>query len=215
MSSSGEVTSRSTSEAAKNFFSKTHIIYLFNFIQNLVLAVVVTAVYTSIMINNGQSPQVSDIPLNLTTMTNMTYQQVVSTINSQIFQLQGNDPIIVEPDGIKVGYSLADLRKFLDDIGPIDVSYRLEAFDCDDFAYVLLGKEREWFGKNSPQSLGGSTFAWISGDLRLYNETEQYGHAMNLFIDNEKKVWLIEPQNYKIYPVSQLSEESIIDFILM
>lgn len=212
MSSSG---SNSASEAAKNFFSKTSVIYIANFIQNLVIAVVVTAVYTSIMVNNGQTPGKVDLPIDLQSMTNLSYSQVNELIDYKLDLSRGLPNIVMVPDAVKAGYSVDVLRKFLNQTGPIDVSYRLEAFDCDDFAYVLLGREREWFGRNSPQSLGGSTFGWVSGDLRFNNETEIIGHAMNIFIDNYSQVWFVEPQNYNIYHSSQLSQNSIIDFILM
>jgi hypothetical protein len=212
MSSSG---SNSASEAAKNFFSKTSVIYLANFIQNLVIAVVVTAVYTSIMVNNGQTPTKIDLPIDLESMQNFTYLQVRDIIDFNLDLPRGPPWTQMIPDATKSGYPVDTLRKFMDLTGPIDLSYRLEAFDCDDFAYVLLGREREWFGKNSPQSLGGSTFGYVSGDLRLNNETEIMGHAMNIFIDNYSQIWFVEPQTYQIFHYSRLSDDSYIDFIMM
>jgi hypothetical protein len=212
MSSSG---SNSASEAAKNFFSKTSVIYVANFIQNLVIAVVVTAVYTSIMANNGQTPTKIDLPIDLPSMTNFTYFQVRDLMDSNFDLPKGKPWTQMIPDALKSGYPVETLRKFLNLAGPINVPYRLEAFDCDDYAYVLLGREREWFGKNSPEDKGGSTFGYVSGDLRLNNETEVVGHAMNIFVDNYAQVWFVEPQNYNIYHSSRLSDASYIDFILM
>ena len=59
--------------------------------------------------------------------------------------------------------------------------YQTEMFDCDDFAMVLLGRLRERF----PNFAIG--FA-ASGE-----------HAFNFFIDNTRKLWLIEPQTDKIF----------------
>ena len=69
MSSSGSSQS-SASEAAKNFCSKTQVIYVFNFLQNLIVAAVVTAVYTSIMLDNGQVPSLDqvNVPIDLNSM---------------------------------------------------------------------------------------------------------------------------------------------------
>lgn len=213
MSTSGSSSNQSASEAAKTFFSKTHVIYIFNFIQNLILASVVTAIYTTIMVNNGQTPV--SVPIDLQSMTNFSYNEVVTNLDYAFNLPKGQPSVIMVPDAKKSGYSIDTLRKFLNETGPINVSYRLEAFDCDDFAYTLMGKEREWFGLNSPQDTPGSTFGWISGDLRLDNENDVVGHAMNVFIDNYGQVWLIEPQNYNFYKASQLSNQSFVDFILM
>jgi len=63
--------------------------------------------------------------------------------------------------------------------------------DCDDFSDVLLG------------SLTRKTWnqGFAIGNLWYYTET--FGHAVNLFIDDEKKVWIIEPQNDGIYEWGQ------------
>jgi len=63
--------------------------------------------------------------------------------------------------------------------------YQPETFDCDDFAMILLGKLRE----NFPNFAIG--FA-ASED-----------HAFNFFIDCHKKVWIIEPQNDRIFTSSK------------
>jgi hypothetical protein len=57
-------------------------------------------------------------------------------------------------------------------------------YDCDDFALQLFSN----FRKHFPNFAFGFC---MSGD-----------HAFNLFVDNNKKVWIIEPQNDKIleYP---------------
>jgi hypothetical protein len=215
MSSSG--TSNSASEAAKNFFSKTQVIYVFNFLQNLIVAAVVTAVYTSIMLDNGQIPSLNQVtvPIDTNSMNNMTYEQVVTTLDSHFSFPRGPPSVIMAPDAMKAGYSMDILRKFLNESGPINVPYRAEAFDCDDFALVMLGRERAWFGSMSPQSVAGSTFAYISGDLRLNNETSVAGHAMNAFIDNYSQVWLIEPQTREIFKSNKLSQDSRVDYIIM
>ena len=210
MSTSG---SASASEAAKNFFSKTHVIYIFNFIQNLVLAAVVTAVYTSIMGTTGQAGQVS-LPIDINSMKNFSQGEVYNAFDYALSFPRGKPNLVMDPDAVSTGYSIDTLREFLKLSGSIDISYRAESFDCDDFAHVLLGREREWYGRMSPSN-GGSTFGWISGDLRLHNETDWNYHAMNVFIDNYSKVWLIEPQTMEIFNPNQMSNQSVIDFIFM
>ena len=64
--------------------------------------------------------------------------------------------------------------------------YISEYFDCDDFSYRLMGQL-------STPDYGALTFgiAWVS--------TGRGGHALNVFIDDEENVWMVEPQNDKIF----------------
>jgi hypothetical protein len=140
---------------------------------------------------------------------------VVTAINYNLNLPRGPPDLIIDYDAWKAGYPIDTLNQFLKESGPIDIPYRLEAFDCDDYAFVMVGRERTWFGMNTPNNVTGSSFAIISGDLRLHNETEVVGHAMNLFIDNYSQVWLIEPQTREIFKASQLSNQSKVDYIIM
>jgi len=60
-------------------------------------------------------------------------------------------------------------------------NYRKEKFDCDDFAIVLLGRFHEKFGNCSVGFACSDT------------------HAFNFFVDEKRKLWLIEPQTDKIF----------------
>ena len=59
--------------------------------------------------------------------------------------------------------------------------YRKEKFDCDDFAIILWGKFHEKFGNCS--------VGFACSNV----------HAFNLFIDENRKLWIIEPQTDKIF----------------
>jgi len=91
-------------------------------------------------------------------------------------------------------YNLSDLQKFLEWDATDRLKYVAEGFDCDDFADVLKGKERLWYGFGKRNA--GSTFGTIWGDIRKASEPEKPRyHAVNYFIDDKKQVHLIEPQN--------------------
>jgi len=72
-------------------------------------------------------------------------------------------------------YDLTDLRKYLS-----------EYYDCDDFSYALMGaiSNPDW---------GALPFAI------LWTTTPKGGHAINCFIDNDREVWIIEPQNDRVF----------------
>ena len=63
--------------------------------------------------------------------------------------------------------------------------YISEDYDCDDFARELW---HYFKGLNTKIAFG---HIWISKPLGS-------GHALNWFIDNELRLWLVEPQNDKI-----------------
>jgi len=64
--------------------------------------------------------------------------------------------------------------------------YLSEYHDCDDFSYRLHGQ----FSVPGWSGLAfGILWAGVPGG----------GHAINCFVDNDKEVWIIEPQNDKIF----------------
>jgi hypothetical protein len=62
------------------------------------------------------------------------------------------------------------------------------AADCDDFSDVLLGQltRKTW------------NQGFAIGQLWYINYEKNFGHAVNLFCDTDKKLWIIEPQNDRI-----------------
>lgn len=84
------------------------------------------------------------------------------------------------------------------------LKYKSEAFDCDDFSAVCLGRVREWYGKGS--GAGGICFGMITGDLRTNEQPDTPRiHAANIYISPEKEIWIFEPQNdtlQKLHPKS-------------
>lgn len=94
-------------------------------------------------------------------------------------------------------FSLNTLKRFLAKNRADNIDYTKESFDCDDFADVLMGDVKRWLLSDLK---GGHPFGTILGDIRHdINSSKPYPHAMNIFVDNERKVWLIEPQNDRIY----------------
>ncbi len=64
--------------------------------------------------------------------------------------------------------------------------YTSEWFDCDDFSVRLHGNITIPYWS-----------ALAFGELWV--KTPSGGHAVNLFIDNDREVWIVEPQNDKIF----------------
>ena len=63
--------------------------------------------------------------------------------------------------------------------------YRAEVNDCDDYAIRQMSRLRKY----------GVGIALSSG------------HAFNLFVDNNKKIWLIEPQTGKIMDLDEIKSK--------
>lgn len=65
--------------------------------------------------------------------------------------------------------------------------YKSEFKDCDDFAIILWGLWKAKYGEQ------------YTGFGLVLTDTPQGAHAANIFVDNEYDIWLIEPQNDRIF----------------
>ncbi|ARA72236.1 hypothetical protein BNJ_00421 [Kaumoebavirus] len=84
--------------------------------------------------------------------------------------------------------------------------FSVEFNDCDDYATIAQGREREWFTSHLSDSKCGSSFGSISGELNFFDSEEECrdlrrGHSMNFFVDNSLQVWGYEPQVDRLYLV--------------
>ena len=68
-----------------------------------------------------------------------------------------------------------------------DKQYTLNIFDCDDFSFLKKGYEEE-LGYRMHKN-------YAFGIIWVFSPTKFYGHALNFFIDANKKLWFYEPQN--------------------
>ena len=106
-------------------------------------------------------------------------------------------------------YEKQELQAFLDQDNTKDMQYRKQVFDCDDFATVLAGREKEWLSGIDIEA--GTSFGIVHGDIRKKeDDTEPRYHAMNVFIDDKARVWLIEPQTGKISKPTSNSRFSLL-----
>jgi len=134
--------------------------------------------------------------------TKLTSAEVKNLLKTE---LRLDDEKIFVGDRDYLAYSVEKLQEFLAADLVDKIKYRSEVLDCDDFARILQGREREWFGKTSMQNCG-STLGTVWGDLRATEESEEpYHHAMNFFIDSEKRVYMVEPQTDKMRLVTSNS----------
>jgi len=111
-------------------------------------------------------------------------------------------------DGRYYAISLEDLKLFLTFDFSDMVKYKKEIFDCDDFAYLLLGRQRLWHAKLNLNL--ASTFGMVIGDIRTSEESQKpRGHAMNFIITPDKELYLVEPQTDNIYKPTSNSTFSL------
>jgi len=86
--------------------------------------------------------------------------------------------------------SLTELRRFLD-YDKTDENEYGKWFDCDNFSFTLMAglSNKHW-------SMLPTGILWTV----IQNEPP---HALNLFIDNNKEVWLIEPQTDEVFELPE------------
>lgn len=110
--------------------------------------------------------------------------------------LKSSDIHIV--DGKYGCYPKSEVERFLKSDVIDKLKYHKERFDCDNFALALAGREAEWYAGGVNES--GSAFGIVHGDIRKKEtDTKKRPHAINFFIDDEGELWLIEPQNDKMF----------------
>lgn len=82
----------------------------------------------------------------------------------------------------------SEVKRFLRMDDTDKVRYQREIMDCDDFSYRLIGQF--------------SVHGWSALPLGIiWVGIKENGHALNCFVDVDRKVWLIEPQNDKIFKI--------------
>jgi len=82
--------------------------------------------------------------------------------------------------------SKEEMMRFLKEDISDKYGYVSELYDCDDFAFKLMGQV-------SNPDWGCLPFGII------YTKVNNIYHALNCFIDKDRELWLIEPQNDSIY----------------
>ena len=101
-------------------------------------------------------------------------------------------------------YTKEAIIKFLNYNLTNNRTYITEGHDCDDFAKILLGDYTKWASSNKTQK--ASTFGIAYGIIN------NISHAVNLFVDSEKKIWFVEPQSDRIFT---LTDNDRITFIYL
>jgi hypothetical protein len=76
--------------------------------------------------------------------------------------------------------------RFLEYDDTDNMIYIIDDYDCDDFSVRLHGNIK--IPKWSALAFG-----------EMWVKTPNYNHAINVFVDNDFKVWCVEPQNDKVF----------------
>jgi len=64
--------------------------------------------------------------------------------------------------------------------------YVSQYYDCDDFSFSIMGRM-------SNPDWGALTFGIV------WTQTSNGAHAVNCFIDHNREVWIVEPQNDNVF----------------
>lgn len=76
-----------------------------------------------------------------------------------------------------------------------EMTYKKRVRDCDDYSFALMGLVRKL--------LPGVCFGIVWVDVLGSNDEVLYKHAMNFFIDNNKKFYYVEPQTNNIFGMTK------------
>lgn len=101
-------------------------------------------------------------------------------------------------DSSYVTINLEDFVRFANIACNFGTKYKLEGNDCDDFAFIFLGRAREYYAR--AQSTSGVLFGYLDGDIRRKENDPTRGHAVCWFIDENKQLHIYDPMWNEIYP---------------
>jgi len=109
-------------------------------------------------------------------LDDINYSEITTIINAEF----PNATLLLSDNDYKTT-TKEELIRFLKEDITDDWTYVSEYMDCDDFSYSIMGQlsNPEW---------GALPFGI------LWTSTPNGGHAVNCFIDNDREVWILEPQ---------------------
>jgi len=114
-------------------------------------------------------------------LVNIDFSEVYTKLQSEF-----PDANILLSDNRFKTTTKAEIMRFLKGDNTDSYDYISEYFDCDDFSFSLMGKV-------SNQDWGCLAFGI------MWTSTGSGNHAVNCFIDSAGEVWIIEPQNDKMF----------------
>lgn len=129
-------------------------------------------------------------------MSNYSVKEAIKSLRRQVIKSDELEKILRDAFGkdasiylVDYDYYLVDkaeMEKFLAEDKTNMDEYIPEYHDCDDFSFRLMGQVSVpgWSGLAF-----GIVFALIPGG----------GHAINCFVSEDKKVYIVEPQSDKIF----------------
>jgi len=126
-------------------------------------------------------------------LINIDNTEVMSILRAEM----GTECVIYLSDADYQVTSKAEIVRFLSLDDSDKEKYVSEYYDCDDFSYRLHGQF------SIP---GWSSLAFGI----LWSGTPNGGHAINCFIDEDREVWVVEPQNDSIFKLPKNWEPWII-----
>jgi len=115
------------------------------------------------------------------------YGEIKNTELKEILRTTCNTNLIFLSDMDYKLTSKEEIERFLFSDRTDGYVYRKEYYNCDDFSFRLMGN----------LSIPG----WAE---LAFGIAWSFKHAFNIFLDKDKKVWIIEPQNDRISPIESV-----------
>lgn len=134
----------------------------------------------------------------------MTPTEINAIVNQKLHGKLSKIRMIHMPDPQYYNPTVEEVKKILEDTKIDRLTYRKNKFDCDNFALGLKWKVSKLaLGQDHREVEYCVGIVW--GKIKM--DGEWFGHAINWFIDDQKKLWFIEPQTDEIFdPEGRIKE---------
>lgn len=116
------------------------------------------------------------------------------TLN-QISKLLKGLPVISYSDKKSNTCPVNEMRRFILELGLHKRKYTYDDWDCENFALATLGEI---------QKRGSFYFGLVRGGA-----DGKQDHLFNIFIDEEKQVWIVEPQTATFYTLDSIKKNKL------
>lgn len=123
--------------------------------------------------------------------SNIKFEELYGILKNQL----GIDSRIYLADSIYNLTSVDKLKEILIGDDTDNYVYRNEYFDCDDFSFRLMGQ------------LSTPEYSDLAFGILWVGSKGNSGHALNIFVDEHKDVYIVEPQTDEIWEAKYIIDK--------
>lgn len=134
----------------------------------------------------------------------MNVKEINEAVNTQLDGKLSKIRMIHTPDPEYYNPTMDEVKQILEETKIERLTYKKNKFDCDNFALGLKWKVGKTALKEDHREVE-YCIGIVWGKIKMNDQW--VNHAINWFIDDQGKIWLIEPQNDEVFDPEGMIKE--------